>query len=203
MPRRVDHEQRRRQIADALLRVAAARGLHAAGMREVAAEAGVSVRLVQYYFETRQQLVQYTVRYLAEQMGERIRARVRAAGPEPAPRAIIEAILTESLPADAESRMFHLVYSSNAVLTMTDPALTIDAGAQASDAIQKVITGQLRAAQEAGQCPPDLDPPAEAAGLMAMSAGCSTSVLLGHWTAGEALGILRRHLDRLLPPQAG
>jgi AcrR family transcriptional regulator len=44
VPKRVDHEERRRQIADALLRAAAARGLHATGMREVAAEAGVSLR---------------------------------------------------------------------------------------------------------------------------------------------------------------
>src|SRR5215831_21346773 len=45
VPRRVDHEERRRQIADALVRTAATRGLHATGMREVAAEAGVSLRL--------------------------------------------------------------------------------------------------------------------------------------------------------------
>jgi AcrR family transcriptional regulator len=49
VPRRVDHEQRRRQITDALLRIAGTRGLQAVTMREVAAEAGVSLRLVQYY----------------------------------------------------------------------------------------------------------------------------------------------------------
>ena len=48
MPKRVDHEERRQQIAEALLRTAAARGLHATGMREVGAEAGVSLRVVQY-----------------------------------------------------------------------------------------------------------------------------------------------------------
>jgi len=57
VPKRVDHEERRRQIADALVRAAAARGLHATGMREVAAEAGVSLRLVQYYFGTREALM--------------------------------------------------------------------------------------------------------------------------------------------------
>lgn len=33
MPRRVDHEERRTQIADALIRVAGRRGLHALGKR--------------------------------------------------------------------------------------------------------------------------------------------------------------------------
>ncbi|MFH8634025.1 TetR family transcriptional regulator [Streptomyces lydicus] len=38
---------RRRQIAEALWRIAAERGLHEASLREVAAEAGVSLRAVQ------------------------------------------------------------------------------------------------------------------------------------------------------------
>jgi AcrR family transcriptional regulator len=54
VPRRVDHAQRRRQIGEALLRIAHTRGLQAASMREVAAEAGVSLRLVQYYFHTKE-----------------------------------------------------------------------------------------------------------------------------------------------------
>ncbi|MFB8061103.1 TetR family transcriptional regulator, partial [Kitasatospora purpeofusca] len=52
MTARVDHEERRRQIAEALLRIADTQGLQSASMRAVAAEAGVSLRLVQYYFET-------------------------------------------------------------------------------------------------------------------------------------------------------
>ena len=66
MPKRVDHEERRRQIADALLRTAATRGLHATGMREVAAEAGVSLRLVQYYFGTKEELLLFAMQQLAE-----------------------------------------------------------------------------------------------------------------------------------------
>ena len=65
MPKRVDHEERRRQIADALLRTAATRGLHATGMREVAAEAGVSLRLVQYYFGAREELMLAAIQRLA------------------------------------------------------------------------------------------------------------------------------------------
>ena len=94
MPRQVDHEERRRQIAAALVRTAAARGLPAAGMREVAAEAGVSVRLIQYYFGTKEQLMLFTMRQLAEQMGERALARIRALGSPPTPRSIISAILS-------------------------------------------------------------------------------------------------------------
>ena len=79
MPKRVDHEERRRQIADALLRVAATRGLHATGMREVAAEAGVSLRLVQYYFGTKEELLLAAMQYLAVRFSARAVARFRAA----------------------------------------------------------------------------------------------------------------------------
>ena len=51
MPRRVDHVERRAHITAALLRIAATRGLQAVTMREVAAEAGLSLRLVQYSHE--------------------------------------------------------------------------------------------------------------------------------------------------------
>jgi hypothetical protein len=47
-----------------------------------------------------------------------------------------------------------------------------------------------------------IDPRAEATGLLAMSAGLGTSGLLGQRTAADAAGILRHHLDRLLPGPA-
>ncbi|MEV4253518.1 helix-turn-helix domain-containing protein [Spirillospora sp. NPDC049652] len=77
MPKKVDHQQRRREIAEALLRIAGARGLQAATMREVAAEAGVSVRLVQYYFDSKLELLLGAVPFLGEQMSARMVARPR------------------------------------------------------------------------------------------------------------------------------
>jgi AcrR family transcriptional regulator len=105
VPKRVDHEERRRQISDALLRTAATRGLHATGMREVAAEAGVSLRLVQYYFGTKEELLLSAMQYLAARFSERAVARFKeasvSAGPAH-PRDVIAAILAEALPADDE-----------------------------------------------------------------------------------------------------
>src|ERR1700675_128585 len=77
MPKRVDHQERRRHIADALIRAAASRGLHATGMREVAAEAGVSLRLVQYYFGTKEELMLAAMQQLAAQFSDRAMARIR------------------------------------------------------------------------------------------------------------------------------
>jgi AcrR family transcriptional regulator len=202
VPKRVDHEERRRQIADALVRAAAARGLHATGMREVAAEAGVSLRLVQYYFGTKEELLLAAMQRLARQLSERVMARVKEARPPegPAgPRDIVAAILTEAVPADDERRTFHTVYLAYLALSLTDPALAISPLVRNSAVVSDVVAAQLRTAQSAGDTPASLDPDMEALSLMSMSAGLATSVLAGHFTPDQAQAVIDYHLRRLFP----
>jgi AcrR family transcriptional regulator len=202
MPKRVDHEERRRQIADALVRTAAKRGLHATGMREVAAEAGVSLRLVQYYFGTKEELLLAAMQQLAAQFAERGMARIRqlrkADGPA-SPRDIIAAILTEGLPADDERRTFTVVYTAYLALSLTDPALAISPLVRNSAAVIDVVAAQLRAAQAAGDTPAHLDPDLEAFSLLTMSAGLGTSLIGGHSSVEQAQAVIDYHLRRLFP----
>ncbi|WP_151482438.1 TetR/AcrR family transcriptional regulator [Streptomyces albicerus] len=197
MPKRVDHAERRTEIAKALVRVAGRRGLHAVGMRDVAAEAGVSLRLVQYYFETKEKLLLYGLQHLAERFGERVAARSRTVGDNPGPRAMIEALLMASLPTDEESRAFHLVYTSYAVLAVTDPALAAQPFIRNPDAAEDVLAGLLRQAQEADLVAPGVDVQLEAASLLAMSAGLGTSVLVNQRSPRSAVAVLEHHLNRI------
>jgi AcrR family transcriptional regulator len=202
VPKRVDHEERRRQIADALLRTAAARGLHATGMREVAAEAGVSLRLVQYYFGTKEELLLAAMQQLAARFAARATARFREAsgsGALASPRDVVAAILAEGLPADDDRRTFHVIYTAYLALSLTDPALAIAPLVKNSDAVTGVVADQLRAAQAAGSAPAHLDPDLEAFSLMAMAAGLATSILAGQSSAGQAQAVIDYHLDRLFP----
>jgi AcrR family transcriptional regulator len=202
VPKRVDHEERRRQIADALLRTAATRGLHATGMREVAAEAGVSLRLVQYYFGTKEELMLFAMQYLAAQFAERGMARIRRIKETESPvspRDVIAAILTEALPADDERRTFTVLYTAYFALSLTDPALAIGPLVRNSNAVTGVVAAQLRAAKAAGGTPAHLDPDLEAVSLLAMSAGLGTSVLGGQSSAEQAQAVIDYHLHRLFP----
>jgi AcrR family transcriptional regulator len=202
MPKRVDHEERRRQIADALVRTAATRGLHATGMREVAAEAGVSLRLVQYYFGTKEELLLAAMQQLAAQYSDRVLTRIqrmKETGSPASPGEVIAAILTEGLPADDERRTFTIVYTAYLALSLTEPALAITPLARNSDAVINVIAAQLRAAQAAGDTPAHLDPDLEAVILMTMSAGLGTSVIGGHSSAQQAQAVIDYHLQRLFP----
>jgi AcrR family transcriptional regulator len=211
VPKRVDHEERRRQITGALLRVAAVKGLHATGIREVAAEARVSVRLVQYYFGTKEELLLAATHELAVRYAERALARARRTAAEQAaargvaslptagPRDVVAAILAEGVPRDEESRALTVVYTAYLALSLTDPALAIAPLLKDTTPLIGVIASQLRAAQEAGDAPEHLDPAAEALSLIAMSAGLSTSVITGQSTPVQAQDVIDYHLNRLFP----
>ncbi|MFJ8942488.1 TetR/AcrR family transcriptional regulator [Streptomyces sp. NPDC102395] len=179
MAKRVDHAERRTEIAEALVRVAGRRGPHAVGMRDVAAEAGVSLRLVQYCFQTKEKLLLFGLELLTERFGERVSARARAAGDSPGPRAMVEALLMAAPPTDDESRTFHHLCTSYAVLAVNDPALA------------------AQPAQEAALLEPGVDVRLEAAGLLAMSAGLGTSILVGQRSPESATKVLEHHLNQV------
>ncbi|WP_433327472.1 TetR/AcrR family transcriptional regulator [Spirillospora sp. CA-294931] len=196
MPRTADHAARRAQIADGLVRVAARDGLHAVTMRAVAAEAGVSLRLVQYYFETKAQLMRASLEHLERRAAERLDARL-ARLPDPVPaRAFVEALLAEALPADAAGRAFHLVWTSYAVLSMTDPELAAQPFVEGPDRLERRLADVLRRADGLRD---GRDPGAEAARLLALNHGLGTGVLVGQRTPAQAREILRHHLDELFP----
>ncbi|WP_028851682.1 TetR/AcrR family transcriptional regulator [Thermocrispum municipale] len=197
MPKTVDHEVRRAQLADAVVRVAARDGLHAVTMRSVAAEADVSLRQVQYYFRSKAELLHGTLRHLEQQSRERWSARL-AELPRPySGRAVVEAFLAEALPSDEVSRAFHLLGASYAVLAMTDPDLAEQPFVAGLNHLESQLADALRAAQAEGDLPVELDVSREAARLIAINHGIGTSVLVGQRTAEEAEAVLRYHVDRL------
>lgn len=200
MPRTVDHGERRARIADGLVRVAARDGLHAVTMRSVAAESGVSLRLVQYYFRTKAELMHAALEHLERQSHQRWAARL-AGLPSPAsPRAFVEALLAEALPTDEPSRAFHLVWTSYAVLAMTDPELAGQPFVEGPDRLERQLADVLRRAQAEGELPAELDADSEAARLLALGHGLGTSVLVGQRTPAAAAEVLSYHLDGLFSP---
>lgn len=197
MPKIVDHEERRARIADGLVRVAGREGLHTVTMRSVAAESGVSVRLVQYYFQNKAQLMQAALEHLENQSNERWAERMATLPSPPAARQFVEAFLAEALPTDEQSRTFHLVWTSYAVLAMTDQDLAEQPFAEGPNRLEEQLAGVLRQAQTEGELGSDLDVSCEAASLLTINHGLGTSILVGQRTAESAMRVLRYHLDRL------
>ncbi len=72
---------RRDQIVEATLRVIGARGADAVTHRAVAAEAGVSLALTTYYFDSKQALVAEALERVIERSIETVRRHTQAPGP--------------------------------------------------------------------------------------------------------------------------
>ncbi|WP_173141768.1 TetR/AcrR family transcriptional regulator [Kibdelosporangium persicum] len=196
MPKVVDHAVRRKQIIEGLLRVAVREGLHAVTMRAVAAETEVSLRLVQHYFQSKARLMHATLEYLECESRDRWAARL-AELPDPVPaRVLVEALLAEALPTDERSRTFHLMWTSYAVLAMTDRELAEQPFVEGPKRLERQLGDVLARAQATGELPADLDAPTEAARLLAVSHGLGTGVLVGQRTPAEAIAVLGYHLDR-------
>jgi AcrR family transcriptional regulator len=201
VPKRVDHEARRRQIGEALLRIADVRGLHTTTMRDVAAEANVSLRLVQYYFHTKDELLLGALGYLAEQLDQRMRAHIRALGLPPTPRTVLYGTLTAILPTDEEGRRIARLFAAYYTLVLAEPRFAADKkGTYYPDAVERFLAGQVRQAQQEGDIDPGWDADTTVAGLLAMVNGLGSSVLGGQRDGDAARAILEYHLDRLFEP---
>ncbi|HZE32877.1 MAG TPA: TetR family transcriptional regulator C-terminal domain-containing protein [Actinoallomurus sp.] len=202
MPKRVDHELRRREIGEALLRIAGTRGLAAAGMRQVAAEAGVSLPLVQYYFGSKDELLLQALRYLGEQLWDRVQEAVRPLDPVmTAPRRVLEATLCAVLPLDEQSRRIMLAYNAYYTLAVTEPNPATRHALTHPDAMERLLAGSIRRAQRDGVLA-GRDPQIIAAGLLALTNGLSLSVLSGQKDGDAARAVLADHLDRLVGSSA-
>lgn len=121
MPKVVDQEARREELAAAVWRIAADRGLGAASLREVAAESGWSLGALRHYFATRDELLLFAFRVAADRGWARI-ARLQEAGTGE-PRAMIRTLLREALPLDDERRTECRVWMAFVVAADGSPPL--------------------------------------------------------------------------------
>jgi len=76
VPKQVDPHERRTLLADALLRVAAHRGLMDVSLRHVAAEAGVTAGMVQHYFRTKDEMMIFALDVIAARRQGRARRQL-------------------------------------------------------------------------------------------------------------------------------
>lgn len=108
MPKTVDHDERRRLIAQATWRVINRDGVRAASVRAVATEAGLSTGSMRHYFDDHASLLLFAARHSLELMAQRVFAHLAA--PDADPRTSIRAVLEELLPLDAQRTAESTVY---------------------------------------------------------------------------------------------
>ncbi|WP_234582289.1 TetR/AcrR family transcriptional regulator [Micromonospora sp. MH99] len=185
MPRKVDHQQRRTLIADALMRVAADQGLEAVSLRHVATEAGVSAGMVQHYFRTKDEMMAFALSVVRERSQVRVADAVAGLGENPSPRLLLRTMIAALLPLDEHTRDDGRVALAFLAYTAVRPSAA---------ASLREDTAQL-AAFIASVLPSN--DAAAAAGLLALMEGLGVYLLGGQYTAEQALDALDAHLDLL------
>lgn len=78
MPRKIDRDQRKAQLAEAVWRIILALGVGAVSVRSVAEEAGVAVGSLRHVFPTRAELLEFSAELMVQRARERILALPRS-----------------------------------------------------------------------------------------------------------------------------
>ncbi|QWF83838.1 TetR/AcrR family transcriptional regulator [Amycolatopsis sp. CA-230715] len=187
------------RIAKAVWRLAAHRGLEAVSLRQVADEAEVSMRLVQYYFHTKQRLLQESLGYLDAWISERARLRHSGTG-EATGRALLRLVLAEFLPVDEDRRLNLLVRLAYFTRALSDPEVA-EVFLGNPPELQDYFVDQLRALQERGDLDAGLDPEMEMETLFSVATALGIDMLLDLRDEAATMAILDYNLDRLFGPR--
>ena len=97
MPKIVDHDQRRDQIALVACRVVAENGFDQATIVRIAREAGYTTGMVAHYFDSKQDIIIAALRLILRRIEERLTRPAGAAAP-----ADLLTLLAEALPIDEQ-----------------------------------------------------------------------------------------------------
>jgi AcrR family transcriptional regulator len=194
LPKQVDHQERRLQIADAVCRLVAREGLGAVTLRHVAAEAGVSMGQVQHYFATKDEMLLFAFHAFSQRGERRLGAAVAAAGPEPSPRALLRHLTALDEELRAETPLW-LAFLAGAAVQPRLAELLRGGGT----GMVGFVAAQLRQAKAAGNASAGLDPEREAVTLLALADGLMIAQLIGHVDTATALSAMDAQLDRIFP----
>jgi AcrR family transcriptional regulator len=191
----VDHEERRREIGEAVWRAVARRGIDAATVREIAEEAGFSTGVLAHYFGGKEEVVLHALRVAAERAAGRMeRARDgRLVGIE-----ALRFVLQEALPLDEERREELRVWVQFWGRTVGNPALREEQN-RWYGLWRGLVRGLISGGQRSGELRADLDPQREAEALVALVDGVGLQATFEpeRFPPGRQVSLLEAHLDRL------
>ena len=133
MPRRVDPEERREQIADAVIDQIAAHGLRSVTLARIAERTGFAIGSIRHYFGDN---IREVMRFTLGVLMQRIERRVPSMSADPVLR-IID-VITFAAPASERERRENAAFIEYRVLGRTDPELGADIAATSLAGIRAI-----------------------------------------------------------------
>jgi AcrR family transcriptional regulator len=150
MPRQVDHDARRLEVAEVAARLIAQMGVERVTVRELAKAAGYSTAIVSHYFADKRQLLLFTYQAAAQSARTRVDA-VRATAPDD-----LEGCLLALLPSDDSRRREWQVWLSFWGMAIGDPEFAEVQRHRVLDT-RRMIRGVLEAMSARGRLRADTD----------------------------------------------
>ncbi|RJQ76258.1 TetR family transcriptional regulator [Pseudonocardiaceae bacterium YIM PH 21723] len=191
MPKIVDPDQRRHEVAQAVFRVIERAGFAGASLRVVAEEAGLALGSVRHYFESHDDLMLFALNAMSDSISARLLEHVARIPECTDRRVVVEDMLAELLPVDEVRRRECSVWLEFAHAARTNESLRPHA--------EELARGQRRLFARILSHRPRLDLAAETERLCAVMDGLTftTTLLPGVLSCEEAMAVIRRHLDAL------
>ncbi|MDG5804632.1 TetR/AcrR family transcriptional regulator [Streptomyces ossamyceticus] len=190
--------ERRRQVAQALLRVVESEGLEAASIPRIARELGATTGLVQTYFRTKDELLVFAAQYVGEAMNTRVATLLEACDPHDVKQRLLTSlgVLTGADEGSGTEARIWLAFLARAAY---HPALR-EVHSAGSREIRDRCAQALALAQRLGRLPAGLDPRTEAFGLIAFADGLTVqrAVEPELLRPDHVRQLLSRYLDRLM-----
>jgi len=197
VPKKIDHQVRRLQLLDALWRITRRDGWDAISLRKVAAEAGVSMGMVQHYFTTKDEMLRFAVEMMEEDVRQRIRERVAKLPTPPGPRLLVWTVLSEMIPSPArrsEEVEAAGIFMRRFTLSPASAARFARSGAE----LRQAIKDQILLARKGSEADADRD----AGGLIAILNGLMFDFVTGAQTSETALATMRTQIEFVFGPAA-
>lgn len=185
MPKVVDHDVRRAELADAALSLIAEEGIKAVTTRAVAERSGWSTGVINHYFTSRHDLLVGALRRAAEIQGRMFRELRLDATTDPMQRLgrLIESILPLDDRRVAMTRIFLVFYA--------EAGANVEAREEVIDYLhnwRRVVARIVIEAQAAGQIPAELDPMHLSTELVGLADGIAMHAMLDPEILGQFTG---------------
>ena len=196
MPKIVDHDARRQELAEVVWRLIAREGLEAVTTRRIASEAGYSNGSLLYYFSSKEEAIRAAYEFVFDATNKRADARER----QRHGLAGLRTLCREIMPLDAER-----VLESKVAITFWQQAISAPEKGERTNEMfvqwHSEIATRLREAILDGHTQPDIDVDMATDELLSMLMGLQVlgSLLADQLTVQRQEQMLESFLNRLRP----
>lgn len=194
MPKIVDHDEKRKQIAEAAWNIIRKEGVEKASIRRVAAEAGMSSGALRHYFSTQDEMLLFIMNYYLEEGKKRSQNKEWSENPVQA----VEEVLLELVPLDEEKKIETSVWWILALRSLTSDTIK-DKKDEMTDGTYELANSMIEILALKGVLSDSMNAELEKSRLTALIEGLSIHALLRPdvYSPEKVKEVIRYHLETL------